>query len=370
LGASAVADPGKFSSVCIFFPDLPIESQRQSVISLKRHIDAWDEKFRVGLISAYRSLLASVAASSKRAVPDLGKDLENRFSALDLELSDSLTLEKLDEATRQVELEFSVWADKANTRHEENRREIKEIVTGMTTFAETFAKQGQTAGRELTELTRRMHSVAELGDLAAMRKSILESTVALTHCAQRITDEGSASLARLAMEIEGYRSRLKITEKLSLIDPLTGLANRRRFDGLLTALVLAGRPFSLILMDVNNFKRINDEFGHLAGDAVLKQFASELRRQFQQAEIVARWGGDEFAVILGSGLNDVEARMARFRRSIADYKINSLNGTVKMPVDATFGIVEWDGRESGPELLARADQQMYKGKDRRAVSTT
>jgi len=146
-------------------------------------------------------------------------------------------------------------------------------------------------------------------------------------------------------------------------DPLTGLANRRGFEERLDARMRTSGPFCLILIDLNGFKAVNDRLGHLAGDDVLKNFAASLRAQFPPADLVARWGGDEFAAIVNGGRNDAEALVDRIRRSdIGECKINGPKQTINVAVQPSIGLAEWDGSEKGPSLLARADHAMYQGK--------
>jgi diguanylate cyclase (GGDEF)-like protein len=175
-----------------------------------------------------------------------------------------------------------------------------------------------------------------------------------------MTAESSESLRKMAEQVADYRSRADTSEKLSYVDPLTGLANRRRFEEQLEIKVKAGRVFSLIMIDMNNFKHVNDRHGHLAGDELLKQFAEELSSQFRLADLVTRWGGDEFAVIVNSNQNDAMARLNGLRRAaLGQYKVTVGHKTISVTVDAAIGVVEWNRTESGAELLARADQSMY-----------
>ena len=98
---------------------------------------------------------------------------------------------------------------------------------------------------------------------AVISRSILENASALTACVERIVKEGRQSLLRLSAEVEDYRSRLVKSERLSSLDPLTGLANRRCFEEHLDVKIRTAKNFCLILIDLNNFKGVNDRLGHL-----------------------------------------------------------------------------------------------------------
>jgi len=264
--------------------------------------------------------------------------------------------------------ELAHWAEKAHQRAADSEREFKDVLLLMAKAIGTASETDSRYAREVTELTERLRSIVTLNDLAGMRRSILESASALTGCVQRITLDGQAQMQRLSAEVREYRARLEESETLSTLDPLTGLSNRRRLEQALDLKMKAGDTFSLIMIDLNGFKAVNDRFGHLAGDDLLKQFAGELRGQFRMADLVARWGGDEFVIIVACNQNDATARLHRLRRKvIGDYKISSGTRTITIPLSASMGVVQWDGTESGQDLLARADYCMYSGKEANAA---
>jgi diguanylate cyclase (GGDEF)-like protein len=338
-----------------------------SMISLKKHIDGWNDTAPDPSLNAYRSLLLAIGKLSYRAEPDLGRDLERKLSDLNAALEKDLRSPDFPEILagthQQAHAEFSSWADKAFERHKTNEQELREIIGAMAKAVDSIAERDERYAQEVGDLTERLRSITSLSDLAAVRRSIVESANSLTACVARMAESGRESLLRLRAEVEDYRSRLSTSEKLSSLDALTGLANRRRFEQHLELKIGAGNRFCLILVDLNDFKAVNDRLGHLAGDEVLKSFALRLRSQFPSADLVARWGGDEFAVIINSTQNDAQARVDRIRRSpIGECKIKAGKQTVDVTVDASIGVVEWDGFEKGAELLARADNSMYLGK--------
>ena len=180
-----------------------------------------------------------------------------------------------------------------------------------------------------------------------------------------MADESRESVRKLTSEIAEYQTRLLASERRALVDPLTGLCNRRGFEQQLEQRVRSRRPFSLLVVDLNGFKQINDRHGHLVGDEILKQFADELKAQFLPEDTVARWGGDEFASIVGGAAKEGAARADRVRHWVlGEYNVVLDSGTIGVTVDAALGTLAWIGAESGLELFARADREMYRAKEK------
>jgi len=151
-------------------------------------------------------------------------------------------------------------------------------------------------------------------------------------------------------------------------DPLTGICNRRRFERDLANAVAAaaetGRRFAVLLADVDRFKPINDEHGHGAGDAVLKQIAERLARGIHDNDRLARIGGDEFAAILSAPTDEaVDVSMARLKESLAGPIL--LFGR-SFDVGISLGTALWKAGMTSADVLAQADRAMYEAKRQRA----
>jgi diguanylate cyclase len=179
----------------------------------------------------------------------------------------------------------------------------------------------------------------------------------------KMADEGRESIKKLTSEIADYQTRLMASERRALIDPLTGLTNRRGFEQQLEQRVQSGQPFSLLVADLNGFKATNDRYGHIVGDEILKRFATELKAQFLSEDTVARWGGDEFVGIVAGSAREGAARADRVRHWVlGEYELTLDDQTIVVVVDAALGTMAWNGAESGLELFARADKEMYRVK--------
>jgi diguanylate cyclase (GGDEF)-like protein len=143
-------------------------------------------------------------------------------------------------------------------------------------------------------------------------------------------------------------------------DPLTGLPNRRAFDMVLDDAIANARsqPFAVLLIDLNDFKPINDRYGHETGDDALRAFGDRLETLVRESDFVARLGGDEFAVVLtNADRASAEKAASRFREGL-DFDWDGPDTTLRLW--ASVGLAHSaDGAES---VMARADAKMYEGK--------
>ena len=160
-------------------------------------------------------------------------------------------------------------------------------------------------------------------------------------------------------------ARSQTLEYAAVTDPLTGLYNRRYFDGALNEYLSAFRdiekPMGMILLDIDHFKQVNDTHGHDVGDEVLRQIATCLADFTRYHDVVARLGGEEFA-ILSPNVNSSQlyGLADRIRTAIGSLKVGTGNVTLRITVSA--GVALWDGQESGEHLYKRADAQLYEAK--------
>ncbi len=173
------------------------------------------------------------------------------------------------------------------------------------------------------------------------------------------TDETLYSIVMADITVEeNYRLEL---ERTALTDPLTGIYNRRLFQNRLKEEInLAqrySRPFSLILMDIDHFKKINDKYGHDIGDTVLIEFVEVVKKQIRQLDIFCRIGGEEFAIILPETTLHDAVRVVK--------KINTLvreNPEATVAATVSIGVVEYIKGESEEDIYKRVDNALYKAK--------
>lgn len=167
-----------------------------------------------------------------------------------------------------------------------------------------------------------------------------------------------------------YRRTILIAEshlrKQATLDPLTGLANRSHFDALAThALARSqrdGAPVTLLLCDVDLFKRVNDQYGHAVGDNVLVAMAGVLATHLRDGEVLARWGGEEFLALMpASTLDDARATAERMRVAVEQLPLDV--GQPPLALTMSFGVAQVHGTGDLPAAIARADKALYQSKN-------
>lgn len=311
----------------------------------------------------FRAMLLAIGECTGRAVPNLGVDIARNITAIEKSLVSPVTSEHLTQTGRQTRTELTQWADRALARHQEIQRELREIVAALSGAAEAVCKRDEKYTNEIGVLTGRLGVIAEENDLTRLRASLVDCTKSIKSCVARMTEESKASVRQLTTQVNEYRVKLDEAERELMTDPLTRLSNRRAFERHIETCVGDGKPFCLLMIDLDGFKSVNDSFGHVAGDDLLKQFGSELRSQFTAGEMVSRLGGDEFIVVIAGGIFEANDKADRIRKWVlGEYKLNTGERTVKIDLRASIGVAEWDGVETAMSLLARVDREVYKAK--------
>ena len=178
----------------------------------------------------------------------------------------------------------------------------------------------------------------------------------------------SARAVRMQIERESSEASRQELYKLATHDTLTGLFNRRYLDEVLPREIhRASRlasPLSLAMIDIDHFKRFNDEHGHDAGDEVLRQIGREMREHLRQSDIACRFGGEELAIVIpDAALNDVLPRLEELRVRVGSLRLQNQHEVALPAVTVSIGVAELSpNTDDADRLLKRADQALYRAK--------
>jgi diguanylate cyclase len=199
-------------------------------------------------------------------------------------------------------------------------------------------------------------------------REIVQSLVLATNEASSTNKLLEARLMETKNEINTLRESLEVVRVESLTDPLTGIANRKHFEEMLLKSVdhaaVQRAPLALIVIDIDHFKRFNDTYGHLTGDQVLRLVSMTMREKVKTKATLARFGGEEFGVILPDTTSESARATAEIiRQSVMSRElVKRSTGESLGKVTISVGVADFRRGDTATTLLGRADQCMYHSK--------
>ncbi len=238
-----------------------------------------------------------------------------------------------------------------------NRMSESAKATMQTTQKARFGILSQHKALKSAEIVDASLLQSVIAQLAGETKKLLDSSEALEN-----------NLRDSRQEIENLRSELQAVAQASTIDPLTGIANRRGFEKLLGERLLVQETklgnSSFLFLDIDHFKKINDDFGHIVGDRVLQAVAKLLKAKTRGEDIIARFGGEEFVVVLpGTPIDKAHIVAESIRQNIE--RITLLNEKAKKTIGSITVSIGIDSHKAGQdwhETIQHADKAMYQSK--------
>ncbi len=246
---------------------------------------------------------------------------------------------------------------KAGLKLETELSKVLAFIRSHLGLSEAYAKSLANAQSRLASLTE-----------PKQVRVIVSLLVAENERMRRDTSELKSKLEEAKARIESLHTSLSKAQEIGLQDPLTAVGNRRCFDETLEKEIIEAessrKPLSLVMCDIDNFKVINDTFGHSVGDEVLKMFAALLADNIRESDTVTRFGGEEFGIILPQTAQESATGLAERMRRQCESKqliVRNANQTIGK-VTASFGVAQHREGEGPEMLIQRADAKLYEAK--------
>lgn len=325
----------------------------------------------VATASAFRSALVEMGSCGVDACPALGADLRRSLDEFGARFSKDLSTRTAAEVEAGVREKLRDWGRRTASHYRAKAQDVKDILLAMARTAQSFGERDHCCAEQINEVTERLKSIACLDDITEIRASIEQSASELKASVDRMTSAGSAAIEQLRAEVSTYQAKLEEAEYIASCDALTGLGSRLWMEAQIQRRIDTHASFCAVMIDVNGFKRVNDQYGHVVGDELLKQFATELRTACTSADVVGRWGGDEFVVLMDGELDSAKEQAGRIQTWVCGkYPIHGKSGAEQLHVDASIGVAAYSDGETLQQLLARADSGMYLNKAASRVGGT
>ena len=272
--------------------------------------------------------------------------------------------------------EFEAYLQQLNERLESFQSNLQAASEGHADNRSAARDMDTQIREQVDGLQSSMQEAADLDDLKHVLENHLEGLLGTMDQHQKQRDEREQEVAarlhslaervaHMEQEALGYREHLEEQRQKALIDPLTGLPNRaawsERLDHEINQWQQHGNTLLLAMLDLDHFKRINDNYGHLAGDKVLKIIASVLRKRLRGTDFIARFGGEEFVLLMPDTVPTAGAKLLeKLRASIEACPFHFKGEPVTITI--SMGMTAFKPGEYSDLVLKRADQALYRAK--------
>ena len=273
--------------------------------------------------------------------------------------------------------EFEAYLQQLNERLEAFQSNLQAASEGHADNSSAARAMDTQIREQVDGLQTSMQEAADLDDLKQVLENHLEGLLGTMdqHQKQRDAREQevatrlkslSERVAHMEQEAQGFREHLEVQRQKALIDPLTGLPNRaawsERLEHEIKQWQQHGNTLSLAMLDLDHFKRINDNYGHLAGDKVLKIIATVLRKRLRGSDFIARFGGEEFVLLLPATPPAVGAKLLETLRAAIEACPFHFKGE-RVTITISMGLATFRAGEHSDLVLKRADQALYRAKN-------
>jgi len=251
----------------------------------------------------------------------------------------------------------------------ERETELREIIDLMTAAMSGVDNENREFYSSIRSQGARFEEITRLDDIKRIKNELVREVEKMRAMVQQKEDRDQRALDALSTQVDVLKKELDRARHSANTDSLTGVNNRKALDDYLQRLVdrncVTQAPFSLLMMDLDDFKQLNDTYGHTVGDRMLLAFAEKCLATVRNDDFLARYGGEEFTLILpGASLRNATKKARKLCRSIAAarYAADPSPTSDIVSVTVSIGVSAYRKGDTVKRLLDRADQCLYKAK--------
>ena len=248
-------------------------------------------------------------------------------------------------------------------------KELWDIIGLQRTAITTLGTENRDYNRKMYEQSKQIEATTMLDDIKIMKKNLKKEVASIQATVRKKEERDRQQMDALSKQVSRLNVELKEVKTKAMTDGLTKAYNREAFDSYIRKIVdrntIKPSPFSLLMLDIDDFKKINDTYGHQIGDRVLVALVKKCTEFIRDEDFLARYGGEEFVIVLpGASLRNALKKAQRLRKAIAGthYTIDKEKGGKGLSITVSIGASSFSKKDSVSTVIDRSDQALYQAK--------
>ncbi len=280
------------------------------------------------------------------------------------------------EKPKRLELHFEQrkehilhFIDQQQTYIKDREKELRDIIDLLTRAMANLNVENREFYQRINEQGEKIIKISALDDIKKIKNALKVEVDQMREIVHLKEDQEQRQIRLLATQVTSLKTELEKTREKAMTDALTGAYNRQALDDFLAARIersqMNNAEFSLLMVDIDNFKQINDKFGHPIGDRVLVALAQKCRNSIRGEDFLARYGGEEFTIILeGAGFRNALKKAQLLCNTIASVRYATSDGATDeyLSMTISIGVTQFKKGDTVADLVGRADKALYDAK--------
>ena len=261
------------------------------------------------------------------------------------------------------------YIDQQKEYLEERDRELREIIDLLSRAMVAINSENDAYHEQILQQGEKIEEITRLDDIRKIKSALAKEVESLRETVEAKQADEQTRIESLSSQVETLREELLSAKEESMRDGLTGVYNRRAFDREIKTLVdqnlVQRNGFAVLILDIDDFKRINDTYGHPVGDRVILALANACRQMIRSDDFLARYGGEEFVILLpGASRRNAAKKARQLCKSVAKthYTLDDDNADLTLSITVSIGVAACDRNDDVDSLMGRADKALYKAK--------
>lgn len=251
----------------------------------------------------------------------------------------------------------------------ERESEFKDIINILTSAVANFDTENQDYNQKIIDQSEKIEEITYLDDIKKVKQALIQEIDQMRETVRKKQSRDNTQMEILSEKVSTLNVELKKVRTESVIDGLTGIYNRKAFNTYIYEIVeknnVSSAPFALLMLDIDNFKSINDTYGHQTGDRVIIAIINKCRQSIRGEDFFARYGGEEFVIMLpGVSLRNAVKKAKYICKAIAStrYLIDDIPKSPSLTITISIGVSTYQKADTVSSLTQRADKALYLAK--------